>query len=212
MKNRTYKKRTHEKRTHKKRTHKKRIYKRKTKRGGGKGTKSKGKSKGKTKASNSSASQLTSLEEILRRGKKRSPETTAINDPNIRREIFKFLMENKPDSYSPVYEQDGDIQKRVTLASDLRRPINESISETIKGANLKPRDMKNFNKHDIETTQQLIGIVFMFMGEDITKEEVIESLDKWLLKKIIIDNKDKRKYIIDYLIDRIEMMGVKIPE
>ena len=42
--------------------------------------------------------------------------------------------------------------------------------------------------------------------------EVIERLDDWLLNKIIIDNKKKREYIINYLIDRMEIMGLIFPE
>tara|TARA_Y100000389_G_scaffold196481_1_gene229474 strand:+ start:1086 stop:1745 length:660 start_codon:yes stop_codon:yes gene_type:complete len=219
MKKRTHK-RTNKKRIHK-RTNKKRTHKRIHKRiGGGKGTKSKGNSKGKSKgnskgkakASNSAASQLTSSEKLLRRGNEKNPEKQVFTMPEMRKEIFKFLMENKPDSYSPVYEVENENRKLVTFESDIRRPIHESISKTIKGANLKYNQIKRFEKHGIETTYQLLGIVFMIMGPDKIKEEIKEDLNDWLHNKIIIDNPEQREYIIDYLIGRIELEGIIIPE
>ena len=117
-------------------------------------------------------------------------------------------MKYEPDSYSPV-QVDGKI---ITMNDDLMRPVFENISETIKGANLKDKQIKRFEKHGIETTYQLLGIVFMIMGPDNIKEEIKEDLNDWLYNKIIIDNPEQREYIIDYLIGRIELMGIIIPE
>ena len=134
----------------------------------------------------STSGKARSVDELLKIGNNRS--NNVMENTDIRNTIFSYLRQPQPspEFYSPVYQQDGDIRKEVTVVNDLRRPIYENIKDTIVGANLKPNELMRLKNKGIETTAQLIGIVFQYIGPDMTKNEVEEELLIWL-KKVIFN-------------------------
>ena len=104
------------------------------------------------------------------------------------------------------------LKKSPSHAKDIRKSItaDSKPSEIIAAAKLDGPDDKKFRDAGMNIIT-LIGKYLSFLGEDKVKEDANRDF-LGFLTKIGFDNEEKRNKILNFVIDRVELMIGKIPE